>query len=88
MRTITDTAGTTWTVTEAYQLTGKRNGSSKKGRAVTLAVLWFENDSGRTASAHLPAGTLDSVSDDDLLEFLRLAVARHGQQPSSGSGER
>jgi len=88
MRTITDTAGTTWTVTEAYQLTGERNGSSNKGRPVTLAVLWFENDSGRTASAHLPAGTLDSVSDDELREFLRLAVARHGQQPSTGSGER
>ena len=31
--------------------------------------------------AHIPAGSLDSVSDEDLLEFLRIAVARHGRQP-------
>lgn len=81
MRTIIDAAGVTWTVTEAYQLTGERNGTSNKVPAVTLALLWFENDSGRTASVHLPAGSLDSVTDEELLEFLRRAVAFHGRAP-------
>jgi hypothetical protein len=81
MRTITDRAGVTWTVTEAYQFSGDRNAAPDRGSLVTLAVLWFETDSGRTASAHIPAGSLDSVSDEDLLEFLRIAVARHGRQP-------
>ena len=81
MRTIRDTAGVTWNVTEAYQFTGERNRAATNSSAVTLAVLWFETDSGRTASAHVPAGSLDSVSDEDLLEFLTIAVARHGRQP-------
>jgi len=46
-----------------------------------LAVVWFETASGRTASAHIPAGSLEAVTDEDLLEFLKIAVARHGRQP-------
>ena len=81
MRTIVDKAGVTWTVTEAYQMTGDRTASSGVPAGTALAVLWFETQSGRTASAHLPAGSLELVSDEDLLEFLRLAVERHGRQP-------
>lgn len=81
MRTIVDKAGVTWTVTEAYQMTGDRMASSRVPAGTTVAVLWFETQSGRTASAHLSAGSLESVSDDALLEFLRVAVERHGQQP-------
>jgi hypothetical protein len=81
MRTIVDKAGVTWTVTEAYQMTGDRGASSRVPAGTTVAVLWFETQSGRTASAHLPAGSLESVSDEDLLEFLRVAIARHGRQP-------
>ena len=81
MRTITDAAGVTWHVTEAYQFSGERNRAATHAAPVTLAVLWFETDSGRTASAHAPAGSLESVSDEDLLAFLSLAVARHGRQP-------
>ena len=81
MRTIVDKAGVTWTVTEAYQMTGDRGALSRAPAGTTIAVLWFETQSGRTASAHLPAGSLDSVSDEELLEFLRIAVARHGRQP-------
>ena len=81
MRTIVDKAGVTWTVTEAYQMTAERGASSRVPAGTTVAVLWFETQSGRTASAHLPAGSLGSVSDEDLLEFLRVAVARHGRQP-------
>ena len=81
MRTIVDTAGVTWTVTEAYQMTGDRGASSRVPAGTTVGVLWFETQSGRTASAHLPAGSLESVSDEELLEFLRVATARHGRQP-------
>ena len=82
MRTITDPAGVVWTVTEAYHFSsGGRNTGRSAADPSSLAVLWFENDNGRTASAHIPAGSLESVSDEDLLEFLRLAVARHGRQP-------
>ena len=51
------------------------------GAPVALAVVWFETDSGRTASVHLPAGSLDLLVDEDLTEFLRVAVARRGRQP-------
>ena len=51
------------------------------GIPVTLAVVWFETESGRTASVHLPAGSLDLLADEDLTEFLRVAVARRGRQP-------
>ena len=81
VRTIVDTAGVSWTVTEAYQMTGDRGASSRVPAGTTVAVLWFETESGRTASAHLPAGSLASVSDEDLLEFLRIAIDRHGRQP-------
>lgn len=81
VRTIVDKAGVTWTVTEAYQMTAERGASSRVPAGQTVAVLWFETQSGRTASAHLPAGSLASVSDEDLLEFLCVAVARHGRQP-------
>ena len=81
MRTIKDLSGVSWTVTEAYQFPSDRNVATASPTQLSLAVLWFETDSGRTASAHIPAGSLDSVSDEDLLEFLRIAVARHGRQP-------
>ena len=81
VRTIIDAAGVAWTVTEAYQMTGDRGASSRVPVGTTVAVLWFETQSGRTASAHLPAGSLESASDEDLLEFLRVAIARHGRQP-------
>lgn len=81
MRTITDLTGVTWTVSEAYKLPGDRSVSRATPVRSDLAVLWFETESGRTASAHIPAGSLNVVSDEDLLEFLRLAVARHGRQP-------
>lgn len=81
MRTITDAGGVIWTVSEAYQFPSDRNISGAAAAQASLAVLWFETESGRTASAHLPAGSLESVADEDLLEFLRLAVARHGGQP-------
>ena len=81
MRTIRDRAGVVWNVTEAYQFTGERSRASTSASTVTLSVLWFETESGRTASAHVPAGSLESVSDEDLVEFLSVAVARHGRQP-------
>ena len=81
MRTITDAAGVLWTVTEAYSFPSERSSSGARAAQVSLAVVWFETESGRTASAHIPAGSLESVSDEDLLEFLRIAVARHGRQP-------
>ncbi len=81
MRTITDAGGVIWTVTEAYQFPSDPQGARAATAHASLAVLWFETESGRTASAHIPAGALESVSDEDLLEFLRMAVARHGRQP-------
>ena len=81
MRTITDASGVIWTVTEAYQFASDRNMARSAAAQASVAVLWFETESGRTASAHIPAGSLELVSDEDLLEFLRLAVARHGRQP-------
>ena len=41
----------------------------------------LETASGRTASVYLPAGSLASLADEDLAEFLRVAVARRGRQP-------
>lgn len=81
VRTIVDTNGVEWSVTEAYQMTGDRVASARVPAGTTVTVLWFETQSGRTASAHLPAGSLHSVSDEDLLEFLRVAISRHGRQP-------
>ena len=62
-------------------MTGDRSALARVPAGTTVAVLWFETDSGRTASAHMPVGSLEAVSDEDLLEFLRVAVARHGRQP-------
>jgi hypothetical protein len=81
MRTITDDGGVAWTVTEAYRFAGEPWPLTEGGDAVTLAVVWFETESGRTASVHLPAGSLETLDDEDLTEFLRVAVARRGRQP-------
>ena len=68
-------------MTEAYRFASEPWPLTEGGPAVTLAVVWFETASGRTASVHLPAGALASLADEDLTEFLRLAVARRGRQP-------
>ena len=68
-------------MTEAYQFAGERWPLTDEGTFITLAVVWFETESGRTASVHLPAGSLASLDDEDLAEFLRVAVARRGRQP-------
>jgi hypothetical protein len=81
VRTITDDGGVTWTVTEAYQFANEPWPLVEGGPAVTLAVVWFETESGRTASVHLPVGSVDSLIDEDLTEFLRVAIARRGRQP-------
>ena len=81
LRTIIDDGGIAWTVTEAYRFAGEPWPLAEGGDPITLAVVWFETDSGRTASVHLPAGSLASLLDEDLAEFLRVAVARRGRQP-------
>lgn len=81
LRTITDDAGIAWTVSEAYRFAGEPWPLSEGGPPVTLAVVWFETETGRTASVHLPAGSLMTLDDEDLAEFLRVAVARRGRQP-------
>ena len=68
-------------MTEAYQFASERWPLTEGGTFITLAVVWFETQSGRTASVHLPAGALASLADEDLAEFLRVAVARRGRQP-------
>ena len=80
-RTITDEGGVVWTVSEAYRFAGEPWPLTEGGSTLTLAVVWFETASGRTASVHLPAGSLDTLHDEDLREFLRVAVARRGRQP-------
>jgi hypothetical protein len=80
-RTITDDQGVAWTVTEAYRFASEPWPLSEGGVPITLAVVWFETESGRTASAHLPAGSVSILVDEDLTEFLRVAVARRGRQP-------
>ena len=82
MRTITDAGGVTWTVTEAYQFGGDRGpAGAAPDPATRVTVLWFETESGRTASAHMPGRTLAGASEQELLGFLTGAVARHGRQP-------
>ena len=81
MRTIIDDHGVAWTVTEAYRFAGEPWPLTEGGTAITLAVVWFETASGRTASVHLPAGSISELADEDLTEFLRVAVARRGRQP-------
>jgi hypothetical protein len=68
-------------VTEAYRFAREPWPLTEGGPPVTLAVIWFETASGRTASVYLPAGSLALLADEDLGEFLRLAVARRGRQP-------
>ena len=68
-------------MTEAYRFAGEPWPLVEGGRPVTLAVVWFETVTGRTASVHLPAGSLATLHDEDLSEFLRVAVARRGRQP-------
>ena len=81
LRRITDEGGVAWTVSEAYRFAGEPWPLSEGGRPITLAVMWFETASGRTASVHLPAGSLATLDDEDLAEFLRVAIARRGRQP-------
>ena len=81
MRTITDDSGVAWAVSEAYRFSPEPWPLTEGGPTITLAVVWFETDSGRTASVHLPAGALASLDDEDLAEFLRVAIARRGRQP-------
>jgi hypothetical protein len=81
MRTITDEGGVAWRVSEAYRFSPEPWPLVEGGSTITLAVVWFETDSGRTASVHLPAGALEKLGDEDLTEFLRVAIARRGRQP-------
>ena len=81
MRMITDDQGVAWTVTEAYRFAGEPWPLTEGGATITLAVVWFETASGRTASVHLPAGSVAELVDEDLTEFLRVAIARRGRQP-------
>ncbi len=81
MRTITDDSGVAWTVTEAYRFAGEPWALTEGGAPITLFFLWFETESGRTASVHLPAGCVSFLVDEDLTEFLHAAVALRGRQP-------
>ena len=72
-----DTEGVAWTVSEAYDI-GSNNSASP---IRTLTVLWFETADGRTATAHVPQGSMASLIDEDLLELLRIGKERHGRQP-------
>ena len=80
-RVAVDAEGVTWAVTEAYRFTSAVHSAGDAPRTMTLAVVWFETASGRTASIHLPAGCLKLLSDEELLEFLRIAMERRGRQP-------
>ena len=80
-RVAVDAEGVAWVVTEAYRFTSTVHSPGNAPRTIALAVLWFETASGRTASVHLPAGCLELLSDEDLLEFLTVAMARRGRQP-------
>ena len=81
LRTIRDEGGVEWTVSEAYRFAGESSPLAEGGQTVTLAVVWFETETGRTASVHLPAGSLATLEEEDLMEFLRIAVGRRGRQP-------
>ena len=76
-----DAEGVTWIVVEAYRFTRAVPSPPGAPQMASFALLWFETGSGRTASAHLPAGCLGRLSDEDLLEFLAVATARRGRQP-------
>ena len=76
-RTITDGEGTTWEVSEAYGFDVPVDAHNLR----QLSVLWFETESGRSATAHVPLGALATLTDEDLLEFLRLGTGRQGRQP-------
>jgi len=72
----------TWTATEAYEFVPTwAKADDDLGAANKFCLVWFENASGRTASIYLPAGSLESVEEDDLLAFLRVATGRKGAQP-------
>jgi hypothetical protein len=81
-RTVTDREGVTWTATEAYEFvpTGVI-AEANLPPADRFCLVWFENASGRTASIYLPAGSLESIAEEDLLAFLRVATGRKGAQP-------
>lgn len=78
---LTDDEGVTWTVIEAYDFVPTTANDHPAATANRLSLVWFENATGRTASMHLPAGLLASVTDEDLLAFLRVATERKGRQP-------
>ena len=80
-RVAVDAEGVTWVITEAYRFTSAVHSPGTVPRTMALAVLWFETTSGRTASIHLPSGCFELLSDEDLLEFLAVAIARRGRQP-------
>jgi hypothetical protein len=81
-RTVVDREGVTWTATEAYEFVPTwATAQADIVAGNKFCLVWFENASGRTASIYLPAGALQSVAEDDLLAFLRVATGRKGAQP-------
>ena len=76
-RTIVDAEGVRWTVSEAYQFDVVDSGTSIR----MMTVLWFETATGRTASAYMPQGSMDVLTDEDLTELLRVGTTRRGAQP-------
>lgn len=80
-RVIVDGEGVTWLVAEAYRFTRSAPSPPGAPRLASFALLWFETGSGRTASMHVPAGYLDTSSDEELRELLVEAIARRGRQP-------
>jgi hypothetical protein len=70
----------TWAVTEAYKF-APASAADDLVSVSKFCLVWFESPSGRTASIHLPAGSLETITDEDLLAFLRVAKERKGRQP-------
>ena len=79
-RRVTDRSGVVWSVTEAYEVANNSPHDLRRPEA-RVAMLWFETESGRTASALIPGRSLDRMDDEDILEFLQVAIERRGRQP-------
>jgi hypothetical protein len=76
MNTVVDGEGVTWTVSVAYEAADPTAAVEAAASTVRLAVLWFETANGRTASIRLPVRSVATLTNEDLLEMLAVALGR------------
>jgi hypothetical protein len=84
MRRVTDSSGAVWQAEEESRYSVGSIGPDDQIPQRNLAVVVFNGPGGRTVSASLGAGRLESIAEDDLRKILAEALAQQ-QKPVRGT---